>query len=82
VLNGDIQEKRTRMEIVAGIINVCRQPATKTRIVYEVNLNFLMLEKYLGKYLLKNGLLKQEGRAFKATVKGEQWLAQFEQVKL
>lgn len=75
-------EKRTRMEIVAGIINVCRQPATKTRIVYGVNLNFLMLEKYLQKYLLKNGLLEQEGRAFKATEKGEQWLAQFEQVKL
>jgi len=82
VLNGDIQEKRTRLEIVAGIIDVCRQPATKTRIVYEVNLNFLMLEEYLGKYLLKYGLLKQEGRAFRATKKGEQWLARFEQVKL
>ena len=75
-------EKRTRMEIVAGIIKVCGQPATKTRIVYQVNLNFLMLEQYLQKYLLKHELLEQEGRAFKATEKGKQWLAHFEQVKL
>jgi predicted transcriptional regulator len=47
--------KRSRGEIVAQILDVCKAGANKTRIVYQANLNFRNVDPYL-ETLIKNDL--------------------------
>lgn len=49
---------RTRVEILASILNVAHNGALKTHIMYRANLSHRQLEKYLG-FLMNNGLLER-----------------------
>lgn len=48
--------KRSREEVIENILETCRESATKTKVVYQVNLNFRMVNPYL-ELLTKSGLL-------------------------
>jgi len=39
--------KRTNLEITAEILNFCKKPRTKTHVMYNTNLSWQMLQKYL-----------------------------------
>jgi len=39
--------KRNNLKIIAEILSLCRQPQTKTRVLYRTNLSWRMLQKYL-----------------------------------
>jgi len=39
--------KRDRLEITAEILNLCKQPQIKTKVMYETNLSYKMLQRYL-----------------------------------
>ncbi len=39
--------RRINLEIMAEILSLCKQPQTKTRVMYQTNLSWLMLQKYL-----------------------------------
>ena len=69
-----MQEKRSRDQIKPQILAVCQEDdASKTRIVYQVNLNFRTVETYLD-LLLEKGLLEPisgEHIMYKTTEKGE-----------
>jgi predicted transcriptional regulator len=74
--------KRNREEIISQILNVCRNGAIKTRVVYQANLNFKTVEPYLD-LLVKNNLLEvQQGekRMYETTEKGETLLEALHQV--
>ena len=74
--------KRNREEIISQILNVCRNGAIKTRVVYQANLNFKTVEPYLV-LLVKNNLLEvQQGekRKYETTEKGETLLEAINQV--
>ncbi len=65
--------KRNREEIISQILNVCRNGAIKTRVVYQANLNFKTVEPYLD-LLVKNNLLEVqhgEKKMYETTEKGE-----------
>jgi predicted transcriptional regulator len=47
------------MKIVTDILRESLNPASKTRIMYRANLNFLRFRKYLSE-LLENGLIDEE----------------------
>jgi len=49
--------KRTNLEITAEILNFCKQPQTKTHVMYSTNLSWQMLQKYLSQ-LQSLGLLE------------------------
>lgn len=49
--------KRTSLEIIAEILNLCRKPQTKTRVMYRTNLSWRMLQNYLSQ-MQSLGLLK------------------------
>jgi predicted transcriptional regulator len=49
--------KRSRGEIMAQILNVCKMGANKTRIVYQANLNFRTVDPYL-EILIRNDLIE------------------------
>ena len=49
--------KRTHEEIIAQILNVCKEAASKTRVVYQANLNFRTVNGYL-ETLIRNKLIE------------------------
>lgn len=48
--------KRNRNEIISEILSVCMKGASKTRVVYQANLNFRTVNPYL-ELLMKNDLI-------------------------
>jgi predicted transcriptional regulator len=72
-----MQEKRNRDQIKAQILSLCQEDgASKTRIVYQVNLNFKTVKEHLD-LLLDKGLLEAipgEHPMYKTTSAGERAL--------
>jgi predicted transcriptional regulator len=52
-----LMAKRISLEIMAEILSLCKQPQVKTKVMYGVNLSWLMVEKYLSQ-LQSMGLLE------------------------
>ncbi|MBN1234920.1 MAG: DNA-binding protein [Methanotrichaceae archaeon] len=74
--------KRSKQEIIAQILEVCLESASKTRIVYQVNLNFRTINPYLD-ILTKNSLIevsKGEQTLYKTTQKGADLLETIKKV--
>lgn len=68
--------RRSRYKIVLEILEVCKKGASKTRVVYQVNLNFRNVNFYLD-MLIKKDLLAAcqiTGKLYKTTPKGEKFL--------
>ncbi len=70
--------RRSRLEIIRGILETARRGATKTQIVYKSNLNFRLADECLAR-LLKAGYITvregNDGRAqFSTTEKGMSFL--------
>ena len=71
-----MQKKRRKDQIISQILALCLGGANKTKIVYQVNLNFKTASNHLD-LLLKKGLLEatQSKRPiYKTTPKGERAL--------
>ena len=68
-----MQEKRRKDQIIAQILVLCREGASKTMIVYQVNLNFSTVMRYLDLLLKKDLLDVVSGNPiiYKTTAKGE-----------
>jgi predicted transcriptional regulator len=52
--------KRSKDIIVSQILDICKDGANKTKIVYKVNLNFRTINPYL-ELLTKNGMIRTTG---------------------
>jgi predicted transcriptional regulator len=52
-----MEKKRSKNQIIEEILTTCQEGASKTRIVYQVNLNFRTINPYLDSFT-KNGLLE------------------------
>jgi predicted transcriptional regulator len=68
--------KRNREEIISQILNVCKNGAIKTKVVYQANLNFKTVEPYLDLLVKNNLLVVQHGqkKMYETTEKGENLL--------
>ena len=65
--------RRSRFEIVAGILQACLLPRGKTRIMCKVKLNFAQANEYLSQ-LTSLRLLSHEKHKYKTTDKGRQFI--------
>ena len=68
-----MSQKRSKDQIIAQILTTCKDGAGKTRIVYQVNLNFHTVNPYLD-LLQEKGLLdviQGDRPIYKTTEKGE-----------
>jgi len=77
------RKNRNRFQITQAILEVAREGAGKTRIMYRANLSFKLLEDYLAA-LVRSGLLKvKEGerRMFLTSERGLQFLRDFEDLE-
>ena len=68
---------RSRLEIVADVLGVVRGGARKTQIMYQANLSYRLLTRYL-KDVMDMGLVRMENEnTYELTEKGSDFLRQF-----
>jgi predicted transcriptional regulator len=75
--------KRSRDVIISQILDICVKGASKTRIVYQVNLNFRTINPYLD-LLTKNGLIdvkREQTLIYETTPRGLDLLDNFKQIQ-
>jgi len=70
--------RRNDLDICADILQVAKAGAKKTQIVYQANLNFKIVKKYLSR-LIDTGMLSnaQENRLYTTTNRGITFLEQY-----
>lgn len=75
--------KRSKDIIISQILDICTTGASKTRIVYQANLNFRTVNPYI-ELLSKNGLIEAaHGQTvyYKTTPKGLKILKEFKHIQ-
>jgi len=77
-----LRKNRDRVEIVADILEICRSDTRKTNIMYQANLSFELLKKYL-RMLQQANLIRAEenGSLYSATDKGLEFLKQYYELR-
>lgn len=72
--------RRTRLEVLSSILEICGgEGASKTWIVYQINLNFKNAGAYLN-WLTDKGYLVKEGKMHKITPEGKKMLLDLKEV--
>ena len=61
--------RRSKLEIIVNLLEVCKEDALKTNLVYKTNLNFNLVGKYL-KVLLEKEWVTENGGKYRITEKG------------
>lgn len=69
-------KNRDSLSIVADILGSAESGAIKTRIMFQANLSFKLLEKYLGAAVTA-GLIRVEGCTYALTDNGREFLRQY-----
>ena len=72
--------RRRKLDIVADILSVIRGNARKTQIMYQANLSYLVLQKYLADSI-KASLIRfeDENHYYVLTAKGREFLSAYEE---
>ena len=69
---------RSRLQIIADVLSVVREGAKKTRIMYQANLSYKLLTRYL-EDVLDAGLVRGgNDDCYELTQKGREFLARFD----
>ncbi|MDM7940957.1 MAG: winged helix-turn-helix domain-containing protein [Methanothrix sp.] len=74
--------KRSKHNIISEILEICKDGASKTRIVYQANLNFRTVNPYID-LMIKNGLIDVSygnNVLYETTEKGMNLLENFKQI--
>jgi predicted transcriptional regulator len=82
ISRGGMIVKRSKHEIISQILDICKNGASKTRIVYQANLNFRTVNPYID-LLIKNELIKKrEGQniLYETTERGINLLDNFREM--
>lgn len=71
---------RDRLDIIADILNVASREAKKTQIMYQANLSYKVLQRYLNE-VVEAALIRFEGDngIYSLTHKGQEYLATYKQ---
>ena len=65
--------RRSKLEIIVNLLEVCEEEALKTNLVYKTNLNFKLVGNYL-KILLEKEWVMENGGTYRITDKGKCFL--------
>ena len=71
--------RRNDLDIQAKLLDIASGGAKKTHLVYQANLNFRMVRKYL-KMLTAKGFIEERNGIYYTTVKGQMFVTQFEEL--
>ncbi len=72
---------RRKIDIVADILNVAKNGARKTQIMYKGNLSYKLLNKYLNMLIEANLIEPEDDSNYVITLKGAEFLEIFKQYK-
>lgn len=72
-----MKQRRNRIDIIADVLKVASNGANKTRIMYEANLSFKLLERYL-KTVLNNGFIQHLDTNYRITDYGRTFLLRYQ----
>jgi predicted transcriptional regulator len=74
--------KRSKHVIISEILDICKDGANKTRIVYQANLNFRTVDPYIDLLIKSNLIEVKQGRnvLYETTDKGIHLLDDFKQI--
>jgi len=81
---GNPLKRRDRLSIIAEILEIAKDGALKTPIMYKANLSFDQLNEYLSFLLEKKFLevvIKSRGTTYKTTSKGLKYLQSYKEIK-
>ena len=71
---------RKRLDIIADILDVASSRARKTRIMYQANLSYRLLQKYLREIKRSNLVMyDRNGRCYLLTNKGKEFLESYKE---
>ena len=74
--------RRNKLEIICKILDICKlEGSTKTRIVYQANLNFRNASIYID-WLINREFLVRKGKIYLITSKGQTLLAYLTEIAL
>ena len=78
----NLKTRRAETEIFAEILELCKHPTAKTRVIHKVNMSYTMSLRFL-KYLQKSEMLKfdKNGKKFETTEKGCEYLKKYSELK-
>lgn len=76
IVKGVKRMRRNNLDIYADILNVSRNGAKKTQIVYKANLSFAIMKKHV-QALSDKGLIEQSGRLYFTTNRGINYIDQY-----
>jgi predicted transcriptional regulator len=76
-----MRKNRNRLKIIAAILTACSSNVAKTRIMYQANLSYKLLEKYL-RIVSGLGLVRVEGQKYHLTEKGGEFLRKYNRFQL
>lgn len=72
--------RRGRLEIIYNILSLCQKPVQKTYIMYQVNLSYTQLKKYIN-YLIQANLLDlkntEQEELYTVTEKGKNLIEEY-----
>jgi predicted transcriptional regulator len=76
-------QKRSKDQIIANILDICRDGANKTKIVYQVNLNFRTITPPLDLLLRKGFLVASQGDRpiYRTTPQGERAIVTLQEAR-
>jgi predicted transcriptional regulator len=75
-------QRRNKLEIITCILTICRSKgSSKTKVVYQANLNFKNATLYLD-WLIKRGYLEKDDKLYKTTPSGLELLANLTDIAL
>jgi predicted transcriptional regulator len=74
----DFMAKRSQFEILAEVLELCRKPTTRTRIMYNTNMSYSGMQKFM-KHLQKLELLKlaDDAKKYVTTEKGLEFVRRY-----
>jgi predicted transcriptional regulator len=79
-------KNRSRIEIVANMLDITRNGALKTHLMYRANLSYMVVTQYLG-FLEASGLIEEviaedePKRFYKTTAKGFQYMEVYQSLQ-
>ena len=73
---------RTRFDIMAEILSLCKQPQSKTKVMYKTNLSWKLLQKYLARLQSRGFLIVHHSPIkYVTTQKGLDFLEHWRELK-
>lgn len=76
-----IMQRRCKFDIIVAILDVVSSSATKTKIVYDANLNFNLATKYLD-LLQERKFIRINGNVYGITSEGKTFLEKAKELQI